>query len=505
MFFQKRDRKIIPRWRDFLTTAALRELSTTPANLRPTIHPESSLAETRSAWLANKTLWHALDFVGSAFSLGVADAQALEAAKYILVNHVRSCPKAGHALAARLLAGSQDAPTVPEAEDESREARRTQIHQKRHQALADPRNPIAWVDLARLYTVAGQIPKAENAIEIALKLNPANRFVLRSATRFFVHIGDRERALRLLRSVGNFEDPWITAAEIGVSTLEEREPRETKQGRRLLADENLSTFAKTELASALATLELQGGRNNLAKKLFRQSLTEPNENSLAQAEWASTQIPQLEVDVERPSVIRSYEAKALLGLKSGDWDLAAKNSLDWLHDQPFSSRPAATASYVFSTIYDQHSRAEDILRASLVSNPRDRGLINNLAFALVSQDRVEEAAKILATIDPYAADDGARVTLLATTGLVAFRRGLADEGQLLYRKAMDLAKQKGLIKFEALASIYLAREEILAKSPAAAEDVKRAEELARKCDEPDVKFVLKKITDLASENLRETP
>jgi tetratricopeptide (TPR) repeat protein len=497
MFFERQDRKIIPRWRDFLTTAALGELNSTWPKAASQPWPDSTLGETRTAWTEHRTLWHALDFVGSAFSLGIADKDTREAAQYIISSHANSAPKAGLVLAARTLSGTEETPPVPEPQGDSNEAKHAEIRQKRSQTISDPRNAITWVDLARLYTVVGQIPQAERAIEIALKLSPTNRFVLRSATRFFVHVGNRDRALRLLRMSEIVDDPWIVAAEIGVSTLEQRHPTNVKAGRRILENTALSSFTKTELASALATLELQDGRNGPAKRLFRQSLEDPNENSLAQAEWASTQIPQLEVDAERP-VIRSYEAKALLGLKTGDWDLAAKNSLDWLHDQPFSSRPAATASYIFSAIYDEQERAEDILKTSLISNHRDRALTNNLAFALANQDKIAEAEKVLATVHPEDADDGSRVTLLATNGLVMFRKGVLQEGRMLYLKAMNLAKQKGLTKFEALASIYLAREEILAKQPEAIEDLKRAGELASKSGEPDVVLVLEKVSRMAT-------
>lgn len=497
MFFERQDRKIIPRWRDFLTTAALGELTSTTT--RPTYAPtEADLAEAHSAWLENKTLWHALDLIGSAFSVGVNDASTIEAAKYIAREHFHSSPKAGLALALRMLGGTADNTSILDAEDESGDTR-AQIHERRRQTQTEPRNPIAWVDLARLYTVAGQIPQAQRAVETALRLSPTNRFVLRSATRFFVHIGERERALRLLRATEIFNDPWIAAAEIGVSTLEQESPSNVKLGRKLVEDASLSSFAKTELASALATLELQDGRNGKARKLFRRSLEQPNENSLAQAEWASAQIPQLEVDVKRPSVIRSYEARTLLGLKTGDWELTAKNSLNWLHDQPFSSMPAATASYIFSAIYDQQSRAEDILRQSLISNPRDPGLMNNLAFALADQNKIAEAEEVLSSVNIGDADDSERVTLLATAGLVAFRKGLTQEGRTLYLNAMDLAKQKGFTKFEALAAVYLAREEIRAKMSEAFEDLRRAEEMASRQNEPDVALVLKRVSDLATQ------
>lgn len=44
----------------------------------------------------------------------------------------------------------------------------------------EPKNSVAWIDLARNYVVLGSNEKAQRAVEIALNLNPNNRFILRS-------------------------------------------------------------------------------------------------------------------------------------------------------------------------------------------------------------------------------------------------------------------------------------------------------------------------------------
>ena len=44
----------------------------------------------------------------------------------------------------------------------------------------------AWVDMARLYTILGQLEKARRAIDNARAIAPEDRFVLRSSARFFV-------------------------------------------------------------------------------------------------------------------------------------------------------------------------------------------------------------------------------------------------------------------------------------------------------------------------------
>src|SRR6184192_1342022 len=84
VFLPKTERKIIPRWRDFLTTASLGLLSPAPAKAPSQIEVEVKLLETYQSWLSHRTLWHALDLVGSAYALGdTADEEVNSAAKFI--------------------------------------------------------------------------------------------------------------------------------------------------------------------------------------------------------------------------------------------------------------------------------------------------------------------------------------------------------------------------------------------------------------------------------------
>ena len=83
MFLPKTNRKILPRWRDFWTTAALGQLSPAAANTEASQLPRASEIESRSAWRLNQTLWHALDLVGSALVDPQRDTAVLSAVGYI--------------------------------------------------------------------------------------------------------------------------------------------------------------------------------------------------------------------------------------------------------------------------------------------------------------------------------------------------------------------------------------------------------------------------------------
>jgi tetratricopeptide (TPR) repeat protein len=358
----------------------------------------------------------------------------------------------------------------------------------------DPRNSVGWMDLALLYTINGSLRKAEKTVEVALKLSPNNRFILRSAARFFAHSQDYERALKILRqSEALSTDPWLIAAEIGVSSMAELDPRTARIGRKILENAALPESSTTELASALGTMELLDGRQQKARRLFRVSLNGPTENSLAQAEWASTQVGDLGIDPARIVVPRNYEASALHGLSKGNWQLAVDNACKWWRDQPFSWRPAVVASYVWSTIFEEHEKSIEIIEASLVSNPRDRLLTNNLAFALVNLGRTDEAEEILKSLHPLDVDDNSSICLLATEGLLCFKKGLSEVGRLLYLEAIEKARLMKQERFEAMASLYLAKEEILANLPTKEESLKRATKLAEKLAEPDVRVLLDRV------------
>lgn len=119
------------------------------------------------------------------------------------------------------------------------------------------------------------------------------------------------------------------AAEVGVASVAGIPPHFAKVGFALVEDEGLPDFSVSELASSLATLEMQEGSLKKAKKYFRRSLLRPTENSVAQAEWVSKVLGGLEVDVQEYKVPRPFEARALDSFKKGRWEDAVRWSQQW--------------------------------------------------------------------------------------------------------------------------------------------------------------------------------
>ena len=222
-------------------------------------------------WSNNKDIPHAADLVSAAFVLRRYQ-DAREAAEF-LVTQRKHVPTTIKSLADQIIDPLTDDERVSvsnEIEIVDPEQIQKRIHALRRRLRDEPRNTVAYVGPCSLfYTLLDQSDRAKRAIEMALKLDPQNRFVLRSATRFFVHINRAEVAHQILRrSDASKSDPWLMAAEIAVSSAAGGSPRFAKIGHRIIADDHFKPSELTELASAIATLELENGKARDARKLF---------------------------------------------------------------------------------------------------------------------------------------------------------------------------------------------------------------------------------------------
>jgi tetratricopeptide (TPR) repeat protein len=248
------------------------------------------------------------------------------------------------------------------------------------------------------------------------------------------------------------------SAEIAAATVARRTSRNLRRARNLLPVK--PPFQITELASAIATLEFNSGNNRIARKLFQQSLIEPTDNSIAQAEWASQKVPNLTLEQRHLNAPLSYEARALDFYLEGKWSETYRECVDWLNDEPYSSRPSVLGTFIASVALENYSDAVRLARRSLKANGDNQLLLNNLTFALASAGKVENAIEVYKQMNPDLCDEGEKITWFATGGLLLFRQGNIAEGRLRYKKALDLAKNDLFRK--ALAVSFLAREEILA-------------------------------------------
>lgn len=483
-FVLDKNRKVIPRWRQSTLTVGLHELdSLLPRASRRILDP-TTLEEKVRDWQANNTVAFAAEVAAAALVLGVPE-RARDAARFILSSECSPTAALRH-LAQHVLS-----PTDPSEEDRGQPSVRIRL--LRAIVREDPRNAIRWVDLAREYAILGLLEKSKFAMKVGINLAPDNRFVVRSAARLFVHTGDPAFAHYLLFRTGSAEtDPWIMAAEIAVASVAGRQSNLVKPGRKLLNSGSFAPFHVSELAGALATLELESGNRRLARKLFRQALADPTANAVAQARWAQKDAA-LEIGESALSVSRAHEARAWSHHYAGRWEPALYEAKQWFEDEPYSSRPPALGSYIASTIFQDYEEGIRIARQGLTANADEPTLLNNLAFALICSKQLPEAEAVLHRLNRLPVQDRGTIVRLATSGLLCYRRGDPDAGRALYLRAIQGARNAGSGLLRARAAANFALEEQRIKSPRADEAKALAIEAAKDIPDLDLRLLLYRV------------
>lgn len=496
LLLEDKDRKVIPQWRDFTTAAALGELDSLQSISQTPVSQGDFFREKLEDWKTNKTVAFATDLVGAAYVLHRGD-EAAEAISFVL------SPDSGAPAIARVLdqkiGARQDkwASQVPPVLDEDVNPRQ-EVHKLKARVHDDPRNSILWVELARCYAILGVVEKARRAMSVALSMAPRNRFVLRAASRLHVHLDDYDYAHELLlRAEPTLSDPWLLSAEIALASVAGRTSRLIKAGKQMLSSGDFDSLHTSELASALATLELGAGDIRKSRKLFRQALLKPNDNSVAQAVWASRQIRDFDIDPNYLETPYSFEARAWTNYVQADWIKALSESWKWFYDQPFSTRPAVHGSYIASVILEDHEQSAQIAREGLVANPHDFTLLNNLTFALANSGRVSEAEEQFGKIKIPELKPREHIVFLATRGLLCYRRGQLEEGRTLYLEAIKRASGASFATLRSRAALHWAFEELRSNTQAALDAVKLARELFQVDARPETNILLERLNNSA--------
>jgi Tfp pilus assembly protein PilF len=450
-------RRIIPRWRgiDDAIDPTGRGDRSNLAEIR------GDVIEREQAWLeADKhSRGLALDLVTVASTARDPSVVTQEAAHWLLKDGQISA--LARRVASGLLAPPPAQPTldfVSTDDPVDQESVALRVKDLRRALHADPRNALAWAEQARMYVLIGQAEPARRAMKRAVEMAPNHRFLLRAASRLSIHLDEPERAQAiLLSSPRTHSDPWLMAAEIAVSSFTDHPSRQIAVARNLLERGSWTHRDITELASAVGTVELEAGKDKRARNLFRISLEDPNENSLAQAEWAASKVGGMQSRL-RPAMLntpQSFEAHSRAAAAASDHAKAVEHGWLWLLDQPFSTQPAWFGSYHAALTRD-FKRSLEFARRGLQANPDDPTLLNNAAFALAQADRPDQAMPYVSQVkDRDKLSPGQQAMLLATEGLIAFRSGNPIRGECLYLEAIDLAADPIT---RALALIMLASE-----------------------------------------------
>src|SRR5260370_17589593 len=188
-------RQVVPRWRPFGVAAKLKCLDSVglPTPLKPHVNEIEHLIRD---WRNNRTPFHAANLVDAAIVLDRAEI-ASEAAAFLAEG---GQPGFIDTELARVVLGRAGDVPLPDTPPKiAPQERYKRIAAYRRSLREQPWNPIRLVDLAREYSTLGQQEPAERALVRAVALAPDNRFVLRSASRFFMHFGQPDEPPPILR------------------------------------------------------------------------------------------------------------------------------------------------------------------------------------------------------------------------------------------------------------------------------------------------------------------
>lgn len=480
IIYEIKERRVIPNWRDYKRTLQIGELSNStaqPLNI--------NIDRVINDWSTQKNIGSAAELVNAAFISGKSEFSEL----FEAISLIKKNPSSASSTLLTL-ADTFDAPTssnsltnsnnfILEKDIDTINEFQALINNKslfkvinrtKKRSIKEIHNPIVWVELSRLYIMHGQEIKAEKAMLTALHLAPDNRFVLRSATRFFIHTDQFDKALYYLRKSNSLKhDPWLISAHIATSSIIKRFSPLIKDGEKLILSNKFSPYELTELYSSLGTLEFNDGSFKKAKAHFDNSMIQPNDNTLAQLEWISKEDSRFS---SNPflfgSVINPFEAFALEHYEHGNWKEAFYNCIKWFLDTPFSKRPVLLGSYIAGSLLKDTNASVLLCEVGLQANPNDPTLLNNIIYELVKSNNINNATKYinqLKDINLSSLPNESIVTIQATLGLVALRNKEFELGKQLYEFAIINSERIKNKYLKNLAIVNFARELIIGEQP----------------------------------------
>lgn len=316
----------------------------------------------------------------------------------------------------------------------------------------EPRDVLAWTELARGRLLMGNESEAAKALRVARQLAPTNRYVTRASARLFVHRHEPDRAHQLVVSHPRLRsDPWLQATEIACAQMAEESPRMVGAARSAVLWDDRDPKEVSELAAALATLEFSAGSEGRARDFIGRAVAGEHDNALAQAQdlhRRGLRVPSKRLEAAVLTHPLGFEARAQRAYADGAWSVAWQSGNEWMSDQAFSSMPARFLSLVAIVGLADPEQSLQVAERGLEANPEHLILINNAAFAQLVLGDLANATAALNRAGPLAASAPAaeRAALTATHGLLAYRIGHVDAGDLLYRRARDIGRESGSLR-----------------------------------------------------------
>lgn len=466
-------RKLVPNWRSIQDTIANGELSSPHTTTR--LITKFSIDEYRDRWKESKTISHCGEYLSAATSNCISiDSDVVDAAEFILKIDDILATAPLKILAASIIQDLDKNHTeitpvvmtaIPTTEDYRKDIEK-RISVLRKQLALNYNDAIKHIELSQTFLLKGDWIKSVRHAKIASHLAPENRYITRCAVRCFTHVHEYDMAHYALTHNGFLEkDPWLISSDITVDLLRGKSPRNYKRALALKDNKNYSPLSLTEMLMALATLEkYRGGNIKQIKRLTKQAMEAPIDNSLAQAKWLASKIVGLHIDAKDRDVKFNYEIATFDAFRSQNFESSFKNAFLWFQDSSFSRRATLTASSMAINYVNKLNEGIAILELGLIANPNSPELLNNLAYNLILSDEIETGSqKLNIALKHKNSNPETNIFLTATEGLLLFRKNHVQEGKNKYLEAIKAAKKDDNTKYLVNpALINLTREEALA-------------------------------------------
>lgn len=495
------DRRILPRWRDSKDAVAQSEFHSLRPQAKVKIETGRLIEEPLAAFDKFKNIGTAAELISTSRLSGHSE-HASEAVAFVL-SHQDEAPSSLLSLAKSIQEKGGD---WLQKADSTHDGFNRSTSETRHLLRLKPDNPVLWADMARHYATEGDKKQAVRSMKTALALAPDHRWMLRTAARFLVHQEDAEAAHKLLASHARTkDDPWLISAELACAQVAARPPKFWKQANDILKWERFSSLHISELAAAIAMMELESGERKKARKLVQKALISPTENTLAQVFWAQEN-RHLNGSMALDQLVKgsadAYEAKYRMSMGNGEFTKALEAAKRWMNDEPFAARPCVGTAFVASILDDHELTLEMTRKVKKIDGKNDPTDELNAIFATLSSGRLDSSRDksalegIQSTLIRMVGLDEHGYHALANLGLFSYRYGDPSVGEQFYRKAIEQALKLQKFESASMAGVFAAREAILANSEVANVSLQEAKALASRAKFKVAEFYLRKLDAL---------
>lgn len=484
MFEEQIPRRVVPRWRRSAVTAETSEAWTKPP--ATAINFSDELAVKVAEFESAKTIPVAAELMFLAREAG--DLAAAKQGARLIIQHADKISTSQLLQLARKIINSDDEyKIISSSNDFVREARKL--------LAIDFRNPVLLMDIALTLTSRHQDTSALRYVKAAIAMAPTSRFVVRTAARYYLHIGDHETAHNILRRTPLINrDRWVQASEIAIASVRGKTSTLVKQSIRSLSKDKNIPSDSSELASAVATVELLSGAEKSAKKLFQKALLQPNDNSLAQVEWAASRL-KLIVDEAALRTPLSFEANSNNAYRRLQIEDAIGFTKRWRDDEPFSSRPLDGLCYLYC-LEGRYQEARAAAEAAIKADGgQNLALHLNLLFTKIQSGDVDFALDELMRLASHPEASSYTAHMLANAGALAYASEEADLGREFYSRAINAARMRHEPHTEALARAFFARAAVLSADPSAENVVVESATAVEKLPNPGAIYIMRTLVD----------